>query len=91
MQPFQRNLLFVLFVLIAIGGFLAISFFMPKPAPLHPLPQIQQGLNIQQAIAVSLGDQIYEKTANPLQDKLPEVSPVENANPIEGIYKNPFE
>jgi len=37
----------------------------------------------------SLGGSLYEKTQNPLQDKLPEQSPV--ANPINDAYKNPFE
>ncbi|MDO8521491.1 MAG: hypothetical protein Q7S52_05245 [bacterium] len=36
----------------------------------------------------SLGGALYEKANNPLEDKLPEQSPV--ANPIDGAYKNPF-
>lgn len=38
----------------------------------------------------SLGGQIFEKTQNPLQGKLPDTNPVKNANPIEGAYTNPF-
>ena len=37
-----------------------------------------------------LGSTIYEDAKNPIGDKLPEsAAPV--PNPIEGIYKNPFE
>jgi hypothetical protein len=37
----------------------------------------------------SLGGSLYEKSQNPLEDKLPDQSPV--ANPINDAYKNPFE
>lgn len=37
-----------------------------------------------------LGTDLYEKANNPIAKKLPETAtPV--ANPIEGMYKNPFE
>lgn len=38
----------------------------------------------------SLGEELYEKTANPLEGTLPE-SPATVANPIGDAYKNPFE
>lgn len=38
--------------------------------------------------AESLGGALYEKASNPLEDKLPEQSPV--ANPINDAYENPF-
>ncbi len=36
----------------------------------------------------SLGNQLYEKSKNPIGDKLPETNPV--PNPLDGVYKNPF-
>ncbi len=36
----------------------------------------------------SLGGALYEKANNPLEEKLPEATPM--ANPIEDAYKNPF-
>ena len=37
-----------------------------------------------------LGSEVFEKSANPLKNELPEtVAPV--PNPLENIYKNPFE
>lgn len=41
--------------------------------------------------APSLGDQLFEKTQNPLKGKLPETNPFkEQVNPFDTIYKNPF-
>ena len=37
----------------------------------------------------SLGASILEKARNPLQNKVPEVSPT--ANPVKNVYNNPFE
>jgi hypothetical protein len=31
-----------------------------------------------------------EIQSNPLEEKVPELNPVENANPFSGSYKNPF-
>ncbi|MBI2018195.1 hypothetical protein HYS96_00645 [Candidatus Daviesbacteria bacterium] len=39
----------------------------------------------------SLGTQIFEKTQNPLQDKIPETNPFTKVNPFKGVYKNPFQ
>ena len=36
----------------------------------------------------SLGNQLYEKSKNPIGENIPSTSPV--PNPIEGVYKNPF-
>lgn len=37
-----------------------------------------------------IGAEIYDRTANPLQDRLPDVTP-NVQNPIDGMYTNPFE
>ena len=37
----------------------------------------------------TLGGAIYEGAKNPIQNKLPDVNPV--SNPVQGLYKNPFE
>ena len=41
----------------------------------------------------SLGAQLFEESANPVKENLPETNPFEqvNTNPIDKIYKNPFE
>lgn len=41
----------------------------------------------------SLGTQIFEKTQNPLEGKLPETNPLAEVktNPFKNIYPNPFD
>ncbi|MBI2452735.1 MAG: hypothetical protein HYV55_00685 [Parcubacteria group bacterium] len=41
----------------------------------------------------SLGAQLFEEAANPVKKSLPETNPFEqvNTNPIDKIYKNPFQ
>lgn len=41
----------------------------------------------------SLGAQIFEKTQNPLEDKIPETNPLAatKSNPFKNIYPNPFD
>jgi len=56
----------------------------PAPAP------TTGGAPVEEAPPADLGTELYEKAANPVSGKLPEtVSPV--PNPLEGVYKNPFE
>lgn len=39
----------------------------------------------------SLGAQVFEKTQNPVKEELQQTNPFEGvANPLEGVYKNPF-
>lgn len=39
----------------------------------------------------SLGAKLFDQAKNPIQDKLPDLNPVENSNPIRGLYTNPFQ
>ena len=44
-----------------------------------------------ETLAPTLGGAIFEKTQNPLKDKLPEINPFESQkNPFDAIYQNPF-
>lgn len=38
----------------------------------------------------SLGAQIYSQSNNPIPTNLPATNPVQNTNPIQGLYTNPF-
>ncbi len=71
-------------VVLAAGAY---WYFMP-PAP---SPSVgQDGGSITSPQDADLGSSLYEKSSNPVQDKLPgSVAPV--TNPIEDIYKNPFQ
>lgn len=73
-------------VVILAAGFLYYWFFARTPAvPGEVETQIKE-----EPAPADLGSQIYEKAANPVAGELPDtVAPV--PNPVEGIYKNPFE
>ncbi|MBI5733069.1 hypothetical protein HY967_03880 [Candidatus Jorgensenbacteria bacterium] len=79
---------------IVVGLMLVYIFYTQKPmiGPLptnvsKPLGGSSSGAPI---IGSDLGSQVYEKSTNPLSDKLPEtIAPV--PNPLENAYKNPFE
>lgn len=64
-------------VLIALVGFFySASVFSRKESP--------------QANSVEgLGDSLYNKSNNPIENKLPEATSV--TNPLDDAYKNPFE
>lgn len=72
----------------AVAGYFAWQSYQsakvtPAAAPVTPLTK-------EEASKADLGSGLLEKAQNPIQDKLPEaVAPV--PNPIQDIYKNPFQ
>lgn len=76
----------------AVSVFAAAGYFawrsyesakVTSTAPVTPLTE-------EEASRADLGSSLLEKAQNPIQDKLPEtVAPV--PNPIQDIYKNPFQ
>ena len=66
-------------ILVGIGAYFLISSGKVS----NPLTKKTQ--------KTSLGEQIYNKVKNPLEDKLPETNPFAKVNPFKGVYKNPFE
>ena len=38
----------------------------------------------------TLGAEIFDETQNPIEGKIGGGNPVEGANPLEGVYQNPF-
>ncbi len=70
----------IVLVLILAGG----AYFLISTGKIaNPLTKKTQN--------TSLGEQIYTKTKNPLEDKIPETNPFARVNPFKGVYKNPFE
>ncbi len=67
---------------LAIGGFLIWKYGLNKKAA--PARSVEEA-----AIAGVLPE--ITPIANPVGGKLPELNPVEKANPFKDIYKNPFE
>lgn len=73
-------------ILIAAAAY---WYFVMRPAP-NAEPAAQGTSAGTQPENTALGGSLYDKASNPVQDKLPgTVAPV--VNPIEGIYKNPFQ
>lgn len=70
----------IIIILIVAG---AVFFLVFKGVIKNPLQKSSPNSN--------LGSQIFEKTQNPLEEKLPETNPFAKINPFKGVYKNPFE
>ena len=71
--------LIIIILVVAGGGFFLVSKGIVK----NPLQKSSPNS--------SLGTQIFEKTQNPIQDKIPQTNPFSKVNPFKGVYKNPFE
>jgi hypothetical protein len=61
----------------------------PQPAAAPASPASVPEAPAAAAATSSLGASILEKAQNPVQGKVPELSPT--ANPVKDVYKNPFE
>ena len=78
----KGNIVLILLILILVlagGAFFLVSKGIVK----NPLQKSSPNS--------SLGTQIFEKTQNPIQDKIPQTNPFSKVNPFKGVYKNPFE
>jgi len=82
--PIAIGLILVIFLIWYLG-----FYKKPTAAPsTGGAPAPQEGA-ASPASSQSLGGELYEKSKNPIGDKLPETNPV--PNPLEGVYKNPFD
>lgn len=73
--------------LVVLAGAVALRYFQ-QPGITTPPVVTEEGAK--PAGPADLGTAIFEQTANPVQGKVPEaVAPVQN--PIQDIYKNPFQ
>ena len=96
----RTKLLFILLAVFVVFGALAAflygsslfsagtAYTPPVASPTNATPT--QKTHLDQAASVDLGTEIYQKSNNPVADKLPDsVAPV--PNPAADAYKNPFE
>jgi hypothetical protein len=81
----------VVALVIAAAGFLYYWYLVRTSALPRGAPLSQETPSVPaEAAPADLGSKLYEKAANPVAGELPEtLAPV--PNPVEGIYKNPFE
>jgi hypothetical protein len=91
MSPVTIALMVGVFIIIIVLAFVYMNIpaFRDEMAPLPDEIPVAQSDTTVAPPSDSLGGEIYEKQQNPLEDKLPEQTPV--ANPIGDAYKNPFE
>lgn len=83
----NKNMLMIVGAVIALAVIGLLIFFLGRGRQTAPSP----ALTGQTPGTQSLGAQIFEQAQNPIKDKLPSTNPIESANPIQGIYQNPFE
>ena len=90
MEEKKSIVLIVGAVVIAAAVGVAAWYFQGIRPKNVAAPRTAQPIAGAPAPASDLGSSIYEHAKNPIQGKLPaSVAPV--TNPIQGVYKNPFE
>lgn len=77
-----KSAIVIAILALAIGGFLIWKYGLNKKAT--PVRSVEEA-----ATAGVLPE--ITPIANPVGGKLPELNPVQKANPFKDIYKNPFE
>lgn len=85
---------FAIIVALVVVAVLLYGAFFVRKVPMANAPEVKQGAKqevgtAKPAAGSSLGATILDQAKNPIQNKVPEASP--KVNPIQGIYKNPFE
>ncbi len=78
----------IIIAVIVLVGALYWYLFIKKGSFSFPL-KTSQPTTQPAAQPQTLGGKIYEGAKNPIQNKVPTLSPV--ANPVQGLYKNPFQ
>jgi hypothetical protein len=61
-----------------------------SPSVVAQFPRVKREIFNLAAASAGLGSELYEQAANPVQGELPDAAPP-LTNPIEQLYKNPFE
>ncbi len=71
-------------IILVLLGYWFWAYKKPAPAPAEPAVNVNQILD-----SVTNTSVTPKIESNPVQDKLPELNPVEKTNPFK--YKNPFQ
>jgi hypothetical protein len=73
-----------------VAAVLFYLYLALKSGPAFPGPKTSKSTPAQAGTAPqTLGGPSYEQVANPIRNKVPSLNPV--ANPVQGLYKNPFQ
>lgn len=85
----KEKLIILVVALVVLAGFL-YWFFALRGEVAVPEPEEVQEVGLSdESETKSLGEQLLEKAQNPVKGAVPELETV--VNPVEGLYKNPFE
>lgn len=90
MEAKNKNLiLFIAIILIAAGGY----FYWKYQSQKVEIPEEIPKETVKQPLSTTTAGTLPEinPQSNPVENKIPEINPVERANPFKNIYKNPFE
>ena len=82
---FNKTVIFGAVILIIIGATLWWYFLRQKSAK-EPAP-----IKTSEDVVGAVTAPELEVGSNPVQNKVPEVNPVDRANPFKDSYRNPFE
>lgn len=92
--PKVLKYLFAVLIIVAVVGL----FFGLEQSRKHRQPALPatsstpSTLTAPRPVESGLGAQIYESVQNPVKDQLPQTNPfAKKTNPIQAVYKNPFE
>jgi hypothetical protein len=85
----HKNFFIIVILLVAAVLGLLVWYFQwglaPAQGPVESVPAPSP------VAEETLGGEIFEKAQNPVADKLTAPNPADAINPLEGVYKNPFE
>jgi len=93
----SKPIIFISIIVVAAVAAAGFWYWQNKKSALTPTTSAPAGVStqeqIQENVAGGLGGSIFEKSQNPIVDKLPETNPFEKIeiNPLKSIYANPFE
>ncbi len=80
-----RVWLWIAFAVLVLAGLAYYWWFMKGGSRIY-----SPGSTAGNATSAGLGADIYNKSANPVQDSLP-ANPATVQNPLDQVYKNPFQ
>lgn len=97
MENKSKTTVTAVIAILAIAA--GIGFWYRQSKKMAPAGSASTETFTQEKVAGGLGGNIYEKSQNPISDKLPETNPFgasinpfeKEANPLKAQYKNPFE
>lgn len=88
-KPLSTAVVVTVIALSLLVAALVLFFFIVGTR--QNAPTAPHATSAPKAPAQTLGGTLYQKASNPVEGKIPSVNPAANANPIEGVYQNPFE